>query len=165
MEKYITLAKDLKMLNARLISPVDIHFDIRAILKCRWGCEEFSENNTKCHTRNTSYTERVAMVKNYNRILLVHSQNANKLSSALLKIERTAFLDGFYFAFAIRYCHVCKNCIVDQGKPCPTPRKIRPCAEAFGIDVYKTVRNLGLPCRPLKSKEETPNWYGFVLIA
>ena len=32
-EKHIDLAKSLKMVNAKLISPEDIHFDVRAILK------------------------------------------------------------------------------------------------------------------------------------
>jgi predicted metal-binding protein len=164
MEKYSLQAKDLGMANSLLITQADIFFDIRAILKCRWGCEEFSENNIKCHTRNTSYKERVAMIKKYNHILLVHSHDVNELSNALLEIERTAFLDGYYFAFALRRCHLCKICVTEQGKPCPSPSKIRPCEGSFGIDVYKTARNLGLPCQPLKNKEETQNWYGFVLI-
>jgi len=37
MEKYIQLAKELGMVNAMIISPEDIFFDIRAILKCRWA--------------------------------------------------------------------------------------------------------------------------------
>jgi predicted metal-binding protein len=43
MEKYIQQAKDLGMTNALLIAPDNIVFDIRAVLKCLWGCEEFSE--------------------------------------------------------------------------------------------------------------------------
>jgi predicted metal-binding protein len=164
MEKYIQFAKDLGMTNALLITPDNIVFDIRAILKCRWGCEDFSENNIRCHTRNTSYDERVAMVKQYKHILFVHSKDAHELSNALLEIERTVFLDGYCFAFSLRYCHLCKTCVTEQGKPCPTPRKIRPCEESFGIDVYKTARNLGFPCQPLQSEHETQNRYGFVLV-
>ena len=37
MEQYIQLAKELKMLNARLLSQDDIVYDTRTILKCRWG--------------------------------------------------------------------------------------------------------------------------------
>ena len=86
--------------------------------------------------------------------MLVHSHDANELTKAVLEIERTAFLDGHYFAFAIRYCRLCKGCAVDQGKSCPTPEKVRPCDQSFGIDVYKTVRNLGLPCNVLQNKED-----------
>src|SRR4030042_4629120 len=100
-EKYVGMAKSLKAINARLVSPQDICFDIRAILKCRWGCEDFFQNSIRCSTRDTSYQERVEMVKSYNNILLVHSHDARELSVAVLEIERTAFLDGFYYHWAL----------------------------------------------------------------
>ena len=167
MEKYIHLAKELKMVNAMVISPQEISFDIRAILKCRWECEYplYSlHENIKCDTRNTTYQERMEMLKRYHHILLVHSHNAQELSEAVLEIERTAFLDGYYFASAIRSCNLCEVCAVKQGNPCPTPEKIRPCDSSFGIDVYKTVRNLGLSCEVLKTKNDIQNRYGFVLL-
>ncbi len=45
-----------------------------------------------------------------------------------------------------------------------TPEKVRPCDEGFGIDVYSTVRNVGLPCEVLQSNDAVQNRYGFVLI-
>lgn len=153
-EKYVELAKSLKAVNTKMISPQDIFFDIRALLKCRWGCEDFFRNSIRCGTRDTTYQERVEMVKGYNNILLVHSHDAKELSIAVLEIERTAFLDGHYFAFAIRACNLCKVCVAQLGNPCPTPEKVRPCDQSFGIDVYKTARNLGLPCEVLQSKQE-----------
>ena len=164
MEKYTQLAKELKMVNAMIISPQDICFDIRAVLKCRWGCEDFFQEDIRCHSRDTTYQERVEMVKRYNHILLVHSHDARELSVAVLEIERTAFLDGYYFAFAIRTCNLCKVCAVQQGNPCPTPDKVRPCDQSFGIDVYETVRNLGLPCEVLQNRNDIQNRYGFVLL-
>lgn len=164
MQKYIQTAKNLNMINARIISPQDIVFDLRALLKCRWGCEDYFQENIKCHTRGTTFEERVGMVKRYNHILLVHSHQARELSRAVLEIEQTAFLDGHYFAFALRYCNWCQVCAVSQGKPCPTPEKVRPCDQSFGIDVYQTVRNLGWPCDVLQDKGDLQNRYGFVLI-
>jgi predicted metal-binding protein len=147
-----------------IIAPKDIFFDSRAILKCRWGCEYSSAESIKCQTRNTTYQERVEMIKRYDHILLVHSHDASELSSAVLEIERRAFLDGYYFAFAIRTCNLCKVCAVKKGEHCPTPEKVRPCDSIFGIDIYKTARNLGLPCEVLQSKEDTQNRYGLVLL-
>lgn len=164
MEQYIRLAQDLKMLDARCISPQDVVFDIRAILKCRWGCEDYFQGSIKCHTRGTTYQERVEMVQRYTHILLVHAHDARQVSRAVLEIERAAFFDGYYFAFAIRCCNLCQVCMVEQGKPCPTPEKVRPCDQGFGIDMYKTARNLGLPCQVLQSKDEVQNRYGLVLI-
>jgi len=164
MEKYTHLVKELKMVNAMIISPQEICFDIRAILKCLWGCEEHFQENRRCSTRGTTYQERFEMVKRYNPILLVHSHDAIALSAAILEIERRAFLDGYYFAFAIRTCNLCRVCAVQHGDPCPTPQKVRPCDQSFGIDVYQTVRNLGLPCEVLQNKNDIQNRYGFVLI-
>jgi predicted metal-binding protein len=163
-EKYIQLAKDLGMVDALIVSPNQIFFDIRAILKCRWGCEDFLPGNIRCDRRGTTYQERVEMVKRYNHILIVHSHDPRELSKAVFEIERTAFLDGYYLAFAIRTCNLCETCVVKQGDPCPTPNKVRPCDSIFGIDVYKTVRNLGLPCEVLTTKDDVQNRYGFVLL-
>ncbi len=164
MEKYIQLAKDLGMTNALYITSDDIVFDIRAILKCRWGCEDFFKDSIKCHSRNTSFQERMEMINKYKNIIILHSHNENELSEAVLELEKIAFLDGYYFAFAIRSCKLCKSCAVDQGKSCPTPERVRPCDQSFGIDVFKTARNLGMPCDVLCSKDEVQNRYGFVLI-
>ncbi len=152
------------MTEAMIISPKQIFFDIRAVLKCRWGCDYSLQENVKCHTRETTYEERVKMIKSYNHILLIQSHEARTLSAAVLEIERAAFLDGYYFAFAIRTCNLCATCSVKQGNPCPTPDKVRPCDSIFGIDVYKTVRNLGLPCDVLQTKDDVQNRYGFVLL-
>ncbi|MGE5397665.1 MAG: DUF2284 domain-containing protein [Chitinophagales bacterium] len=164
MNKYVNLAREYKMLDAVLISPDDIYFDIRTILKCRWGCGDFFKDSIKCHVRNTTFAERVEMIKSYKYILMVHSNDAQELSHAMLKLERTAFLDGYYFALAIRSCHLCPSCAVDKGEPCPSPEKIRPCEISFGIDVFKTARKQGFPCEVLQNKDETPNRYGFLLI-
>lgn len=164
LEKYTKLADRLGMVHALIISPKDIFFDIRAVLKCRWGCEDYAEESVRCGSRNTGFQERVQMVSGYEHILLLHSHDAGELSRAALEIERTAFLDGHYFAFAIRACNLCKSCAVKEGSPCVSPEKVRPCDQAFGIDVYRTARALGLPCEVLQSRNDTPNRYGFVLI-
>ncbi len=51
MEEYIQLAKELGMVDAIIISPKDICFDIRAILKCRWGCEDLPVYDRKKVTK------------------------------------------------------------------------------------------------------------------
>ncbi len=165
LDKYLQMATDLGMVDGRIISPADIFFDPRAILKCRWGCDDFFKHSIKCSVRDTSFQERIEMIKAYRDILLLRGHDGSQLSKAVLEIERAAFLDGHYFAFAIRYCRLCPNCALDRGEECPTPDKVRPCDEGFGIDMFKTVRNQGLPCEVLQAKDEPQNRYGFVLIS
>jgi len=164
LEKYVNLASDLGMVNATTITQADICFDIRAILKCCWGCDRSFSTTPRCDNRGTTFEQRMEMIKRYNNILLVHSHDAIALSQTLLKIERIAFLDGYYFAFTIRSCNLCKECLILTGGECPFPDKVRPCDQMFGIDVYKTVRQLGLPCEVLQSKDSVQNRYGFLLI-
>lgn len=158
-------AKELGMLHAKIISPDEIYFDIRTVLKCKWGCDNSKNGgNIKCDDRGTTYQERINIIRSYQHILLLHSHNPRQLSNAVLHIERSAFLDGYYFASAIRCCHLCEKCSVLSGGVCPTPEKIRPCDQLFGIDVYKTARGLGLPIDVLTDRNEIQNRYGFVLI-
>jgi predicted metal-binding protein len=164
LDKYVTLAKQLKMVDALIISPSEISFDIRALLKCRWGCDDFFQRTVRCHDRGMTFAERVEMFKSYNHVLLAHSHNARDLSKAVLEIERVAYLDGLYFAFVVRTCNLCPVCKVRKGGPCPSPEKVRPCDQLFGIDVFKTVRRLGLPCETLRHKDDLQNRYGFVLL-
>jgi len=88
MEKYIQLAKELRMIDAMIVTPKQIFFDIRAILKCRWGCEYSLQENIKCNFRDTIYQERVEMVKRYRHILLLHCHDDRAISEAVLHIER-----------------------------------------------------------------------------
>jgi len=161
---FISQAKKMGMTDAILISPEDIGFDIRANLKCAWGCDRGVTPSIKCDPRGTTLEERVQMVKQYRHILLLHSHNVKRLSEVILKLERTAFLDGYYFAFALRACNLCTECKAIKGGDCTHPEKVRPCESLFGIDMYKTVRKLGLPCEVLQNKDEEQNRYGFLLI-
>jgi predicted metal-binding protein len=164
LEKYVALAKRLKMVDALIISPSEICFDIRALLKCRWGCDDSFQGTVRCHDGGTTLAERMEMVKSYGNVLLAHSHDARDVSKAVLEIEREAYLNGLYFAFAVRSCNLCRACKVKKGGTCPTPESVRPCEGQFGIDVFKTVRRLGLPCEPLRNKDDVQNRYGFVLL-
>ena len=165
MQPYIELALELKMIHALFITPEDMVFDIRTLLKCRWGCENHDNNSFKCQERRTSFEERVQMIKSYKNILFIHSNDGGDVSRAALEIERRAFLDGNHLAFAIRYCNLCKKCAVDETLPCVQPTKVRPCEAIFGIDVYETAKHHGLPCYPLQHKADVQNRYGFVCIS
>ena len=45
------------------------------------------------------------MVKQYKTILLLHSHDVQQLGKVILEIEKNAFLDGYYLAFALRTCN------------------------------------------------------------
>jgi predicted metal-binding protein len=162
--KYLELAKKKGMIDAVILSPADICFDIRTQLKCAWGCDRQFTPNAKCDNRGLTFDERIKIVKQYKTILLLHSHDVRQLGKVLLEMEKTAFLDGYYLAFAVNACHICKECRAMEGKDCLHPEKVRPCACLFGLDIYRTVRKLGLPCEVLQNKESMENRYGLLLI-
>jgi predicted metal-binding protein len=164
IQKYESIAERYNSGHFLTISPQQIVFDIRAILKCRWGCDFSKNKGIRCETHNLSVEERREIIHSYHNIILLHNHDAKALTHACLDIEKELFFDGYYFAFTLRTCNYCDNCNVQKGLDCPYPEKVRPCEEMFGIDVYKTVKNLGLPIEVLKSKDEMQNRYGFVLI-
>ena len=47
-DKFVMLAKNKGMLDALIISPSDICFDIRTQLKCAWVCDRQFTPNAKC---------------------------------------------------------------------------------------------------------------------
>ncbi|MFC1979000.1 DUF2284 domain-containing protein [Chloroflexota bacterium] len=167
MEEYVKLAKKLGITDARLITPDDIVFDIRAYLKCRWGCSLAPTGgsfNMRCNDGGTTFEERQAMIRAYKHILLLHSDDKVLVSCVALDVESAAFLDGHYFAFALRACNLCINCAVQKGKQCPTPKLIRPCEQLFSIDDFATVRRLGFPIDVIQEEGDEENRYAFVLI-
>ncbi len=63
MEKYIGIAKKHKAEQALIISPDDIVFDRRAILKCLWGCEDQSKGDRlKCGSRGLRFEDAQATI-------------------------------------------------------------------------------------------------------
>ncbi len=164
IEKYRAIAQRFNVTDILMVSPEQVVFDIRAVLKCRWGCDNAKHKTIRCETNGLSIEERRQMIMAYRHIFLLHNNDAHDLTLACLELEKALFLDGYYFAFALRACNFCKDCNAKKGKECSHPGKVRPCEEMFGIDVYQTVKNAGLPINVLHDRDETQNRYGFVLV-
>jgi predicted metal-binding protein len=102
------------------------------------------------------------VLRRYCRGILVHTHDAKRLQEITYQIEIEAFHDGYPFAFELAECYLCETCTFPA--PCVFPAKARPSMQALGIDVYATVKKLGLPMKTLKRKDETPDFYGLVLL-
>lgn len=163
MEDYVAIALDMGCIDAKLISGRDLVIDPRTYLKCQWGCPQ-GLGTQNCPKDALKPWEAEAVIGKYEKVLLLHSDDKSLLSRVAYDIERRAFLDGHYFAFALCSCNLCENCPTREGRPCPTPDKIRPAEHLLGVNVFETVRRLGLPIQVLRSEDEKPNHYCFVLI-
>jgi len=164
-ERYVELSKSMGARNARYFSIEEIAFDPRTILKCRWGCDDFGKLHT-CPSapHSLSIKDYIETFKHYNSGIIIHCNNKTDCQKISLEIERLAYLDGYYFALSLSDCAICSECKGKNGQPCIAPKLARPAFHSVGVDVFKTVKNMGLPLFPLKEKTDEQNWYAAVFI-
>jgi len=163
LKRYVKFARWAGALDVVLMKATDIVLDPRTILKCQFGCTGWRHNWT-CPSAPGALTvwDFARIIKHYKKVLLVHTRDKKLSQNISYEIERQAFLDGYYFAFSLSDCAVCKECC--YPKACRAPKKARPAMQALGIDVFATARKQGLPIKPLKTKDAQPDWYSLVLI-
>jgi len=162
-EKYTKKAIDMGALDALVIKASDIVIDPRTYLKCMYGCDTWGHNWT-CPSAPGALKpwEFEDIIKRYKFGILIHCDNKKISQKISFQLESDAFVDGYYFAFGMSDCGLCKTC--KHPEPCKHPDKARPALQGLGIDVYATVRKQGLPIKTLKNDKEPQNWYSLVLI-
>lgn len=88
---------------------------------------------------------------------------SNGLLEILLNLEREAFLQNHYKAFALKAgrCRLCKECNLKQ---CVNPTKARPSLEACGIDVMALANDNGYQAGILQAAVPELKIYGLLLV-
>lgn len=89
---------------------------------------------------------------------------ARELHNILLNIEKKGKELGFENSFALiaGNCKLCNPCKKLLGyKKCPYPEVSRPSSESLGIDVIKTVSQIGVE---IEFKDTEVSWVGMVII-
>ena len=159
MDKYIELALFLGAKDAVMVTPDEIVFDGRTILKCMYGCPDWGTGYT-CPSRSGSLKpwEYEPLLRKYKSVLIIHSHDKHVAQDVSFSVEREAYYGGDALAFSMSDCSLCAEC----AGICKNPEKARPAFHSVGIDVFSTVKKLGLPLYPLKSEDEKQNWYSAV---
>ena len=163
MEKYINLAREHGALNVVAITPDDVVFDGRTILKCMFGCNSWGKGCT-CPSKEgfLPLDEMKKLFMMYKTVLVIHSTDKKAAHNASFAVEREAYLDGDVLSFSTSDCAVCEECAGKNLEPCRNIRMARPSWHSIGIDVFATIKKLGLPLKPLRSEDEEQNWYAAV---
>lgn len=165
-KKYIEEARSLGAVDAVEFSISDICFDPRTLLKCMFGCTDWGKSHT-CPSRPGSPTmaEYREMFSRYSGGIIIHTHDKALSQKISFQIEGDAFRDGYYFAFSLSDCALCRECAAVQNAPCRNAHKARPAFHSVGIDVFKTVHKFGLPLHTLTDADtEEQNWYSAVFI-
>lgn len=144
-------------------------------MKCEFGCPSFGQKGT-CPPNVPSVDECREFFEEYNtavafRIVQKMENSADrgewsrKTNKTLLQVEREIFISGHHKAFLLFMdeCRLCGTC-AGSREECYKPAEARPSAEALGVDVFSTVRNIGYPIKVLTEKTEEVNRYAFILV-
>jgi predicted metal-binding protein len=162
---YIDEALKMGAKSAVSFNIKDIVFDSRTLLKCMFGCDDWGKNHT-CPSRAGSLKpwEYREIFEKYKGGIIIHANDKKTTQNISFAIERQAFIDGYYFAFSMSDCALCKECAGFKEKPCVNPKKARPAFHSIGIDVFATVRKMDLPIETLSNDKQVENWYAAVFI-
>jgi len=163
MEKYIALAKSFGAENAVAVTPDDIVFDGRTILKCMFGCSSWGKGCT-CPSRDgfLSSGEFEKLLRMYKTVLIIHSKDKKIAQKVSYEVEKEAFFDGDVLAFSMSDCALCETCAGKTAEPCRNVKAARPSFHSVGIDCFATVKKQGLPIEVLRNEGEEQNWYAAV---
>ncbi len=159
---FLFRAEELGAKRAEIIAPSSVTVAEWVRMKCRYGCGGYG--SSRCcppHSPEPATTRR--MLGEYRRAILVEA-GQKKPRDFVPDLERALFLAGYYkaFSFASGPCRLCRDC--DPDESCHHSEKARPSMEACGIDVFATVRAAGWEIEVVQGVEDTPHFFGLVLV-
>jgi len=163
--KYVEMALSMGAKNAVKFDISDIVFDPRVVLKCIFGCSDYGRNHTCPYQKSPLSMEQYKEIfGRYSWGVIIGCADKPTSQKISFEIERQCFLDGHHFAFSLSDCGLCKACSKIDGNECRVPLKARPAFHAVGIDVFKTVGQLGLPLYVAQDYNAELNWYSAVFV-
>jgi predicted metal-binding protein len=163
-DKYVKRALAASAAHAKRIPAASVVTAAWVRLKCQYGCGGYGQCLT-CPPNSPRPDETARMLAEYETAILVHFDGHVEVTPIMVELEREAFLDGFYKAFAMGAgpCGLCDDCN-SAGGGCRNPEKARPSMEACGIDVFRTARDNGFPIDVVRNQNCPQNCYGLLLL-
>jgi predicted metal-binding protein len=160
--RLIATATALGAVEAKIVTPSSVVTAEWVRMKCRYGCDGYG-SSWCCPPRSPEPEQTRRVLDCYTTALLAHFGSDVRVTRAMVKLEREAFLAGWYksLAFGAGPCSLCKEC---DKEVCRNAEHARPSMEACGIDVFATARANGFPIEVLKERSSAENCYGLLLI-
>ena len=164
-QQLVNKALEMGAENSKMFELKDIVFDERVILKCMFGCSDYGKSHTCPYQRSPLTMQEYERVFSKYKWGVIIGCGDKKVSQKIsYAIEKQCFLDGHYFAFSLSDCGLCSKCAKADDKECRFPKEARPAFHSVGIDVFKTVRQLGMQLEVLIKECDKQNWYSAVFV-
>ena len=173
LDTYLALALENGAIFAQPLAASSVITAAWVRFKCQFGCSNWDEGRM-CPPRTPTPAQTQAMLDCYSRAIAFAWESPAELKArraarkrmhkAMFELERRAFLDGYYkaFAFVSGPCNLCAEC--DMEKPCKHPGDPRPAMEACGMDVFATMANAGLGLEVRTCEEQGHYQCGLLLV-
>lgn len=156
------------------IHPREIRVAQWVRIKCLYGCDDYGRaccppnvpEISSCREFFGEYTRAVVLGFHFEAEKGNYpKQLSRQIDQRLVELERQVFLAGYYkaFVFTQSCCSLCTECAASRAD-CHFPEKSRPSAEAFGVDVYATVREQGLPINVVSTPKQHIDRYAFLMV-
>lgn len=159
---YVARARALGAAEAKVIDTASVTTAEWVRMKCRYGCGGYN-TTLCCPPLSPTPEETRRMLAGYQAGILIRCSVQDTVKEIVAGLEREAFLDGHYKAFALGAgpCNLCPEC---SRTRCRHPRQARPAMEACGIDVYATAHANGMPVAVATDRTSEQNYYGLLLV-
>lgn len=156
------------------INPKDIVVAHWVRTKCMFGCSDYGLG--ACPPNTPSVKNCKKFFKEYHRGMVIRLNTfadknsypadwSKEVTNKLLDIEKEVFLSGYHKAFLLNQtcCSLCKECPGNRID-CNDKTRSRPSPESFAVDVYQTVRNVGLDINVIAENPSEINRIAILLI-
>jgi predicted metal-binding protein len=158
----------------RWIDPQEIIVAHWVRVKCTFGCSDYGLGT--CPPNTPSVEDCKSFFREYERGLIISlhkfadknaypSDWSKEMTGKLLDIEREIFLMGFQKIFLLNQtcCSLCKECAGNRLE-CKDKKHSRPSPESFAVDVYETVRKVGMDIHVIAENPSEINRIAILLI-
>ncbi len=179
LEELRNRACELGASAAKIVEVAEIRTGAWTRMKCQYSCPNYGLNLC-CPPYTPSYEQMHVFLAEYAKAILVEYtfpleeedcvdfaaadlSMSNGLLDILLTLEKEAFLQNHYRAFALKAgrCRLCEQCNL---KKCVNPIKARPSLEACGIDVFALANDNGFNMQVIKGPITELKVYGLLLV-
>jgi predicted metal-binding protein len=163
LRDFVAMALAWGAAEAKVIKASTIRCEPWVRLKCQFGCGGYRKRLT-CPPFSPAPEETAKAVACYSRAILLHADDNGVINEIVPKLEREMFLKGYFKTLGMGSgpCRLCDRC--DTTSRCKHPYTARPSMEACGIDVFTTVRENGLEIDVVRTRRETGDYYGVILV-
>jgi predicted metal-binding protein len=173
-EKIESIIRNQDFVDYKWLNPKEIVVAYWVRVKCTFGCGDYGLGT--CPPNTPSVDECDKFFKEYESGLVIRlnkfadknaypSDWSKEMTNKLLNIEREIFLSGYQKVFLLNQtcCSLCKDCSGNR-LDCKDKKNSRPSPESFAVDVYQTVRNVGLEINVIAENPAEMNRIAILLI-